>query len=164
MVRLYQTKDGRWISICLLQDRWWPDLARRIGRADLLEDERFATEESKYTYAAPLTEALDQTFATKTLAEWIEILRDAEGVWAPLFAPQDIMEDEQALVNGFVVNVTADDGFSYKSAAGPGQFDERPVGELHAAPAFGQHTDQVLSEIGFSQGELAELRGVGAIA
>jgi crotonobetainyl-CoA:carnitine CoA-transferase CaiB-like acyl-CoA transferase len=74
------------------------------------------------------------------------------------------MDDEQALVNGFVVNVTAEDGFSYKSAASPGQFDERPVGELHAAPAFGQHTDQVLSEIGFTEGQLVELRGVGAIA
>jgi formyl-CoA transferase len=161
--RLYKTNDGRWLCLCLLLDRWWPDLARRLERPDLLADERFATEDGKYLHAEALTEELDRTFATRTLAEWNEILTPTEGVWAPLQSPQEVIGDVQALANGFVTEVKADDGSAYLSAAGPGQFDERPVGELRAGPNYAQHTEEILTEIGVTPAQITALREAGAI-
>jgi formyl-CoA transferase len=163
LVRLYKTSDERWLCLCLLQDRWFTDLARRMGREDLLADERFATEDAKFANAAALVEQLSLTFASRTLAEWNDTLMGMEGVWAPLQSPAEVAEDVQALANGFVTEVTADDGFTFLSAAGPGQFDGRPVGELHASPAYAQHTDQVLAEAGLTPAQIVALREAQAI-
>ena len=144
LIHSYKTKDDRFLQLCFLMDRWFPDLARRLGREDLLADARFKDERSKLANAEALIDALQAEFARKTLLEWCEELVDCEGVWAPQFRPVEVLNDEQALVNGFVTPVATHDGGSYLAAATPGQFDERPVGELSAAPAWGQHTREVL--------------------
>jgi formyl-CoA transferase len=157
LIHSYETKDGRFLQLCFLMDRWFPDLARRLGREDLLADERFRDERSKLANAQPLIDELQKEFSKKTLLEWCDELVGCEGVWAPQFRPVEVLNDEQALVNGFVTKVTTHDGDSYLASATPGQFDEQPVGALRAAPAWGQHTREVLAEWGLSAGEIAAL-------
>ncbi|HEU4429352.1 MAG TPA: CoA transferase [Myxococcota bacterium] len=157
LVHSYQTKDARFLQLCFLQDRWFPDLARRLGREDLLADPRFADEPSKLAHAQALIDALQAEFVKKTLHEWCDVLVECEGVWAPQLRPVEVLSDEQALVNGFVTPVRTHDGDSYLAAATPGQFDERPVGALAAAPAWGQHTREVLRDWGLSEAEVAAL-------
>ena len=162
LVRLYRTGDGRWLSLCLLQDRWFADLARHLEREDLLDDPRFADEPAKLANAEALIGELQSTFATRTLAEWNEILFTLEGVWSPLQSPAEVIADPQALENGFVTPVgTADDG--YLAAASPGQFDERPVGDLRPSPAYGQHSAEVMREIGLSIADIQSLAAQGVL-
>jgi crotonobetainyl-CoA:carnitine CoA-transferase CaiB-like acyl-CoA transferase len=163
LVRLYRTRDGRWLSLCFLQDRWFPDLARHLDREDLLDDARFTDEEAKLRNAAALVAELERSFATKTLAEWKEILFSLEGVWAPLQSPAEVLDDVQATANGFVTEVHADDGTTYLSCASPGQFDERPVGELSASPGFAQHTDAILAALGLPAAEIEALHAGGVV-
>jgi formyl-CoA transferase len=158
LIHSYTTKDDRFLQLCFLMDRWFPDLARRLGREDLVTDPRFKDERSKMQNAQALIDALQAEFAKKTLLEWCDELVDCEGVWAPQFRPVEVLNDAQALANGFVTPVQTQDGESYLAAATPGQFDERPVGALKAAPAWGQHTDEVLREWGVSERELADLK------
>ena len=80
-----------------------------------------------------------------------------EGVWAPLLNPAEVIHDQQALRSGIVTQVSADDG-DYLAASTPGQFDESPIGELTASPRYGEHTDEVMSELGLSQDQIARLR------
>jgi formyl-CoA transferase len=157
-VKLYKTKDNRWLSLCFLQDRWFADLAPRIGREDLLADPRFADEESKFLNGVALGDELQRTFLTKTLAEWNDLMFDAEGVWAPLQSPGEVITDIQAVANGFVTPVTDYDGETYFAAASPGQFDERPVGPLKSSPGYGQHTDGIMRDLGLSDAQIAALR------
>ena len=158
LVRLYRTKDDRWLSLCFLQDRWFADLARRLGREDLLADERFVDEPAKMANADALVEELQSAFETKTLAQWNEILFTMEGVWAPLLNPAEVIHDQQALESGIITRVSAGDG-DYLAASTPGQFDESPIGELRASPGYGEHTDEVMSELGLSADQIARLRG-----
>ena len=162
--RLYKTKDGRWLSICFLQDAWFPDLFQHLERPDLIGDPRFKDEASKLANGTALIAELDKEFAKQTLAEWKERLATLQGVWAPLHNPSEVLADAQALENGFVVPVTDDEGETYMAAAAPGQFDERPVGELRAAPHYAEHTDEILGELGLSQAEILSLRGREVIA
>jgi crotonobetainyl-CoA:carnitine CoA-transferase CaiB-like acyl-CoA transferase len=157
-VRLYKTKDDRWLNICFLQDAWFPDLFEHLDRPDLASDPRFKDAESKMKNAAALIAELEKEFAKETLAEWGERFATLKGVWAPLQNPPEVLTDEQALENGFIVPVRDDDGEVYRAAASPGQFDERPVGALRVGPHYAQHTDDVMRELGLSQAEIEALR------
>jgi crotonobetainyl-CoA:carnitine CoA-transferase CaiB-like acyl-CoA transferase len=154
----YRTKDGRWLVLCLLYDQWWPDLARQLHHHEWLTDPRYADPASRAANNVALIAEMDAIFATKTLAEWESELATLEGVWAPMKSPEEVVVDVQALENGFVTPVTfPDDGF-YLTGASPAQFDERPIGPLHAAPSHGQNTDDVLREIGLTDAQIAGLR------
>ena len=87
----------------------------------------------------------------------------AEGVWAPAHSPAEVLNDPQALENGFVTPVTDGDGETYLSAASPGQFDERPVGALRSSPSYGQHSDEVMRELGLTDAQIAGLRTRGVV-
>lgn len=158
LMREYKTKDDRWLSLCFLNDAWWYDLPQHIGRKDLLEDTRFTSLEDRLKNADQLADELSETFATKTLAEWQDAMFDVQGVWAPHLSPEEVSKDPQALDNGYVTAVQMHDGDTYMSSATPGQFDERPVGELKAGPDYGQHTEEVMRELGLSEQEITALR------
>ncbi len=157
-VRLYKTKDERWLNLCFLQDGWFADLFAHLERPDLASDPRFADAASKAANAEALIAELEGEFAKRTLAEWKEKLSTLAGVWAPLHNPSEVLADEQALENGFVVPVDDGEGGHYLAAASPGQFDERPVGPLRAGPHYAEHTDEVMRELGLSDAEIDALR------
>lgn len=161
--RLYKTRDERWLSLCFLQDGWFADLFENLDRPDLASDPRFKDEASKAANAQALIAALDEEFAKQTLDEWKQQFATLKGVWAPLQNPIEVLTDEQALENGFIVPVTDGEGDSYLAAASPGQFDERPVGELRAGPEYAEHTDDVMRELGLSQKQIDALREAGVI-
>lgn len=160
---LYRTRDGRWISLCLLMPEWWPDLATHLGCEGLLTDGRFATAAARTENRLALIHELDAIFAQRDYADWVARLHTLQGVWAPVQSPLEVVEDEQALVNGFVTPVTTPDGASYLAAASPGQFDEAPVGRLRASPTFAADTDAVLASIGASPETIARLRAAAVI-
>src|SRR5262249_42695243 len=111
LVNYFPTKDGRWVCLVFLQaDRWWPDLCRRVGRSDLVDDPRFATAAHRDKNVEECTRVLDEIFVTRTLDEWRDTLADAEGVWAPVLSPTEVAQDEQAVANGYLPDVELADG------------------------------------------------------
>lgn len=159
----YKTRDGRWISLCLLMDQWWPDLARHLDRPEWLEDERFKDQAARYANRRALIVELDGIFASQDFAYWKEKLASLQGVWSPIQSPAEVIADEQAVENGFVARIETDDGRAYMGGASPAQFDERPIGPLKAAPAYGAHSEAILAEIGLGVDDIAELRRLGVI-
>ncbi|MET0577687.1 MAG: CoA transferase [Ilumatobacteraceae bacterium] len=163
---VYRTSDGRWLVLCLLFDQWWPDFARQMGHDEWLTDDRYADAAARATHSKALIGELDEIFATQTLAQWEAQLLHMEGVWAPMKSPGEVIEDVQALENGFVTPVSygnGDDGH-YLTGASPAQFDERPIGDLKAAPVFGQDTDDVMRELGLTDDQIAAMRSRGIVA
>jgi crotonobetainyl-CoA:carnitine CoA-transferase CaiB-like acyl-CoA transferase len=164
LVNMYRTSDDRWICLCLLQaDRWWIDFCKHIDRVDLIDDPRYNSIAARDENRDACIAELDETFARRTFAEWRTRLDTMEGVWAPLLSAAEVCQDPQALLNGFVTDISMGDGESYLGSASPGQFDERPVGELTAAPAHGQHTEEVLLELGLDWDEIGSLKEKGAV-
>jgi crotonobetainyl-CoA:carnitine CoA-transferase CaiB-like acyl-CoA transferase len=164
IVNTYRTQDDRWICLCLLQaDRWWVDFCEHLGHPELTSDPLFETSRARSENLTACIEVLDGIFASRTFEDWRARLDTMDGVWAPLLSAAEVVEDPQALLNGIVTPVSMPEGQSYLGSASPGQFDERPVGELTGAPEHGQHTEEVLLEMGLDWGRIAELKDLGAV-
>ena len=164
IVNSYRTKDGRWLFLNMLQpDRYWPDLCRRLGRPDLIEDARFADGKARFENREECVRQLDAVFAERTLVEWREVLADAEGVWAPMQTARELYEDAQAQANGYFAPIDRGDGTSFNLVANPVQFNEHSP-PLKPAPDHGQHTEEVLLEMGLSWEEIGGYKEAGAIS
>ncbi|QIE89797.1 CaiB/BaiF CoA transferase family protein [Pseudomonas nitroreducens] len=159
----YRTRDGRWIALCLLMEKWWPDFVAHIERPALLEDPRFKDAAARHANSRALVGELNEVFATRDYADWCARFKTLEGVWAPIQSPAEVLVDAQALDNGFVSRVEIDEHDHYLVGVSPAQFDQQPIGRLRAGPRFAQHTDEVLREIGLDDERIAELREAGVI-
>jgi crotonobetainyl-CoA:carnitine CoA-transferase CaiB-like acyl-CoA transferase len=164
IVNSYRTKDGRWLFLNMLQpDRFWPDLCRCIGHPELIEDERFKDGMSRFMNRTDCVSRLDEIFAQRTLDEWRVALADAEGVWAPMQTAGEIPSDVQAQANGYMLSVEHADGSTFPLVANPLQFDETPP-TVQRAPDLGQHTEELLLELGLGWEDIAKYKETGAIS
>ena len=164
IVNSYKTKDGRWLFLNMLQpDRFWPDLCRRLGRPELIEDERFATGMARFMNRVECVQILDSVFAERTLDEWRAALADAEGVWSPMQTATELHDDPQANANGYLLPIDRGDGKPFTLVANPLQFDETTP-TVRPAPDLGQHTEEVLLGLGMSWDDLARYKEAGVIS
>ena len=163
IMNMYRSKDGRFITLMMLQsDRFWPDLVTTIGHAELADDPKYKDAAARFENRRECVAALDAIFAEKTFEEWREILSHAQGVWEPVEMPGELLEDEQALANGYVRHITLDNGTSFRIVPSPLQFNEHPP-DLTRAPLHGEHTDEVLQSVGYDMDQLIEMKVKGAI-
>ncbi len=159
----YRTKDGRWLLLMMLQaDKHWPDFCEQIDRPDLASDPRFADMASRFQNREACIAELDAVFATRTLAEWREKLAAMEGPWAPMQTAEEIHDDPQTLANGYLREVDGGDKGRFKLVANPVQFDETPP-DFGPSPEMGQHTEEVLLELGLDWDEIMAHKEAGAI-
>ena len=163
LVGQYKTKDGRFLSLMMLQaDRHWPEVCERIGRPELIDDPRFSSGLARFENREECTRLLDEVFAGRTLDEWREAFQGMRGVWAPVQTALELYDDPQVGPNGYVVDIKRDDGVEFPLVASPVMFDEEKF-ELKAAPEHGQHTEELLLELGYSWEDIANYKGTGAV-
>jgi len=163
LANCYQAKDGKWFWLLLVEgDRHWPNLCRAIGREDLRDDPRFQTLELRSRHAPELVAELDQTFALKTREEWAEVFRAHDIWWEPVNSIDDLLADPLARAAGVFVDVPTEDGALKPLVASPADFGGTVINP-GPAPQLGQHTEQVLLELGYQPSEILALRDEGAI-
>jgi crotonobetainyl-CoA:carnitine CoA-transferase CaiB-like acyl-CoA transferase len=163
LVGNYKTSDGRIITLMMLQsDRFWVDFCEHIGRTDLIEDPRFVDGAARYTNSKECVKEIDGTFASKTFAEWKEALATLAGVWAPGQMASELADDVQVEANGYLSRVDREDGKSYDLVANPVQMDET-ADQLVPAPEHGQHTEEILLELGLDWDQIIAHKDSGAV-
>ena len=163
IVNAYKTGDGRWLMLVMLQsDRNWPDLCRHLEREDLIDDPRFRDAKARAENKAECVDTLDAIFAQHDLETWKQKLATTEGVWAPIQYPGELYDDPQAQINGYLPEVELNNGDNCQLVAAPVQFDEVQP-ELGAAPEHGQHTEEVLLDLGLEWDDILKAKEAGAI-
>jgi crotonobetainyl-CoA:carnitine CoA-transferase CaiB-like acyl-CoA transferase len=161
---IYRTKDGRHVALsCLQAGRYWRPLCEVLGRPDMAEDPRFQDHTSIMANFEVAEKLLVEAFSQRPLDEWRARLDAFSGQWAVVQNVLQVVNDPQALANGYVQNVRTADGKPFKLVAAPIQFD----GEAAAprpGPDFNQHGDEILAGIGLDQEAIIDLKIKGVVA
>jgi crotonobetainyl-CoA:carnitine CoA-transferase CaiB-like acyl-CoA transferase len=163
IINCFATKDDRWIWLLLLQgDRHWPDLLRALGREDMKDDPRWSNIVLRRENAESLVHELDAEFAKKTLEEWGPIL-DADNVWwAPVNTITQALQDPVMQASGAFTHVGGPDG-EIPIVNTPVDFYGTPAGPRGLPPELGQHTEELLLELGHDWDAIIALKESGAI-
>ncbi len=155
----YRTADDRWLFLVMVEsDRYWPLVARAVGRERWLEDARFRDAESRAAHSAELVGELDAVFATETLAAWEGRLAKAGLIWAPARTMAEALQDEQVAANGYTTPLEEEVAGRFDSIAPPFSLSEHTGPSGRAAPRLGADTDDVLRSAGLSDDEIARIR------
>jgi crotonobetainyl-CoA:carnitine CoA-transferase CaiB-like acyl-CoA transferase len=163
LVGNYRTKDDRFITLMMLQaDRFWPDFCEHIGRPDLIEDPRFADGAGRYANAKECVAIIDEVFASRTFEEWKAALATLAGVWSPGQMPSELADDPMVQANGYLSTVERADGNNYDLVTNPVQMDEKAE-KLTPAPEHGQHTEEILLELGLDWDAIIAYKDAGAV-
>ena len=163
LITCYRSADGRWFWLLLLQaDRHWADLCRSIEREDLLSDARFANIELRRNNGPALVEELDGVFQAKTLAEWGTVFDEHNVWWAPVNSIYEVVNDPLVRAAGAFVDVPGPDG-PVPSVSTPADFSHTPWQPQGLSPETGQHTEEVLLEMGYDWEQIVALKERGVI-
>ena len=157
----YRCQDDKWICLGMAQsDRHWADFCRAIGREDLATDERCSDMFKRANIKRELIAALDEVFATRPRDEWLKLLRErGDFAIAPVNTHLDLMDDPQVLANGYIVEYEHPAFGPTKAPGLPITLSQTPGAIRLPAPEWGQHTEEVLMEVGgLSWEDIAQLR------
>lgn len=164
LINAYEAGDGKRFWMLGLQgDRHWPDVLRAIERPEWGDDERFSSLLSRFQYSAELVTALNEIFATRTMAEWGGVFDREDVWWAPVQHAHETVDDPQVRAGGGFVVVPNEGGEPVEMVASPVDFAGTPWTPRSMPPEFAQHTEEVLLELGHDWDRIIELKELGAI-
>jgi crotonobetainyl-CoA:carnitine CoA-transferase CaiB-like acyl-CoA transferase len=163
LVGSYQTADGRWLLLSMVQPGpYWQEFCRIIGHPELAGDERFDTVEKLMGNAPAAGEIIAGILAGRTFDEWVALLSGFKGPWATVQDSWGVANDPSLRANGMIAGFEDAEGVRREMIANPVQFDETPA-EVVRGPLFAEHTDEILAELGISDERLVELKIAGAV-
>lgn len=158
----YKCKDDKWIGLCILaSDVVWPDFCKAVGIEGLEKDPKFENTEKRAKHCEELIEILDRVFATKPRDEWVAIIGKFHRImFSPILEGVEVATDPQATENQYVVEYDFPAlGGNTKTVGCAVNFRKTPAGIQGPAPEFGQHTEEVLLDLGgYSWDELNQLK------
>lgn len=164
LLNSYKTKDKRWMRFAMNQpDLYWARLCRATGLTELENDPRFNSFIPRLENHAVLFDILEKTFLSKTLAEWKPLLDEAGLPWAPVMTLPEVTADEQARANGFFVDYPHPTAGNVEMVGNPVMLGSTPVTVRMPAPEFGQHTEEILLEYGYSWEDIGQMRDEGVM-
>jgi formyl-CoA transferase len=164
LVNWYPTADGRWLVLSMAEgDHWWQQLCERLGRADLAANSAYTTGKDRAINSAECAAALRGAFRKRTLAEWQDRFAGFAGAWSPVLRPEEVVQHPQASPNQFVIPHETSGGLTMHVVASPLQLDGQPTLPAGPTPSIGQHTDGVLTNLGYSSSEITEFRRDGIV-
>jgi len=160
---LFQVRDG-WVLVQIAGQPMFKRWCRLVDALDWFEDARFANDDKRAANGKLLNAKMQSWCADMTLAEVLDALEAARIPAGPLYSPQDVLDDPHVQAMGFLKDM------DYPGLSRPAPVVETPFrmsetpGELYRrAPTLGEHTDEVLGEIGMEAARLTALREAGVI-
>ena len=160
----YKAKDDKWFILAHLQpDRYWPNVCRAMGMPELENDPRFNSIEARGENAEELIAIMDKQFLTKTRKEWFEIFKKEGIIYTPIQSPKEVVADPQALANDYVTWFDHPVLGRTKMVGFPWDFSQTPASVRREAPEFGQHTEEILLELGYTWDDTTKLKDKKAI-
>jgi len=155
---VYETRDGKFIAIGCLEEKFWQGLCKCLEREDLIGE----------LHAPPARQAgliaeLRKAFRRKDRGEWMQILARRDVCFSPVNSLPEALEDPQIRERGLWYQISHPTDGQIPQQAFPIRFStDNPEAQV-PSPNLGQHTGEVLTELGYSAGDIAELRSRGVV-
>jgi crotonobetainyl-CoA:carnitine CoA-transferase CaiB-like acyl-CoA transferase len=160
----YECADDRRLVFTMMQpERYWQEVARVLELDALLAAERFDTPEKRQAETDALCGILAERIRARPRDEWAERMNDADIIWGPVQSPNEFVDDVQVVANGYILDAPRSDGSVTRVMSSPAQFDHEPITARRAAPDLGQHTDEVLEELGWDADRIAAAKASGFV-
>lgn len=165
VANFYKSRDGHWFVINPRgASKDWQLLSAACGRPDLPEDERFLTSRLRKDNSPTLVAEFDKAFGDLDFDEIARRLDEVDLVWAPVQTPAQVAADPQVAAAGALIEVEDGQGATYRSPAAPARFPGADATVRPAAPSLGQHTREILAEVGYSTAEIEAMLAAGSAA
>ncbi len=164
MYNHYRCRDEKWIAVAHLQpDRYWPIFCKAMEIAELENDPRFNSLEARGKNSRELIRILDEKFASKSREEWIVQLKKGGCICTPIQTPTEVSRDPQALANNYFIEVDHPTMGRTRMVGFPWDFSETPASWRKGAPQLGQHTEEILLDLGYTKEDIARLKEAGVM-
>ena len=167
---VYRTKDHKWLCLgMLVSDVYWSAFCEVMGIKELEKDPQFESHEARAEHAEELVSILDERFATATRQEWVkrfseqDRLLERKLIWEPFRDYAEVASDPQMYANDYIVEFEHPVRGQEKWVGIPVKLSKTPGSIRMPGPELGQHTEEVLLELGYDWGQIVELREAGAI-
>jgi len=155
---VYQTKDGKYISIGAFEPWFYANLCQLLGRDDFIEHQFAEGKKRK-----EISRYFKQTFLTKNRDEWVEILRQKDTCVAPVYSIDELASDPQLIARGMIKEIPHPVLGSVRQVGSITKLSGSPFRVRNWSTRFGQHTDKILQEIGYDAKRINALRKAGVI-
>ncbi len=159
--RPYATQDG-YLCVLVYNNKQWKNFLEAIGRTEMLQDPRFANHAARANHIEEIYAFLAEIFKTKTSAQWIPILEKADVPVSPMNSVEDVISDPHHAAAGFFSLEDHPSEGKIRTMRTPTDWSESPPPAMGFVPRLGEHSAEVLSELGYSDSEIRDLaqRGV----
>ena len=161
--QVFRTADGHMVVACI-SDRFWPPLCAAIDRPELAAAAEYRTNVERVRNRQSLVALLARVFAAQPTAHWIDRLRSADVPCSEVHRVDQVFDDPQVVHNAVAVALDDPEVGRYETVGNPIRMSRSNPSPSRPAPAVGEHTDEVLRELGFDDAAIDGLRAAGAVA
>ncbi len=152
-------KDNKWImGVHHPEEKYWPILCEATGQEQLLSDTRFVSRADRERNCASLISIFDEVFKTLSRDEWIEKLVSHGLLFAPVQNVLDVFNDEEAVLNEYVVDFNENGSNPLKIPGYPIHFANYQPGTQKIGPQIGEHSEEILRELGYDDTLIKQYR------
>ena len=159
---IYETADG-YMTVSTMSNKEWANLSRAFERPEMLEDPRFSTPQLRDRNVNERLEYVQEVLRTRNTNDWLERFTREDVPCAPALTRSEVIEHPQILASEILAEFEHHTAGTLRQTRPAARFEGTPSQVTRGAPTLGQHTSEILTEIGFSNSDIAQLRADGAI-
>ncbi|HSV71004.1 MAG TPA: CoA transferase [Methylibium sp.] len=154
---IYETKDG-YMTVAVMSNKEWIGLAEALEKPEWLADERFATPSARDKHVNERLLLTQEVLRTRSTAEWMQRLEAHDVPCAPALTRNEVLAHPQVVAAGCIVETEHHAAGRLRQARPPARFEGSPSTIRRGAPLLGEHNEEVLAELGYSESTRCELR------